>query len=331
MRFRAGGVEHDRPCFWVRAGEIILIDQRKLPTSVDLVGIDDTGGAVEMIKTLAVRGAPAIGSFGAWSLALAIQRGEDPEITRRALLETRPTAVDLGYGLDIVMKGYIEGGAEVALDSARKFYEETIETCRSIGEAGSHLISSGAKLMTHCNAGALATLDWGTALSPIRYSSREGKDPFVWVSETRPLLQGARLTAWELLNEGIRHRVIVDSASASLMANDEVDMVIVGADRVCMNGDFANKIGTFQKALSAHELGIPFYVAIPWSTLDRGCSRGEEIPIEIRDGDEISEYGKNRIVPVGSECFNPAFDVTPSKYVTGFITPDGVISPGSLK
>jgi translation initiation factor eIF-2B subunit alpha/methylthioribose-1-phosphate isomerase len=331
MKFRAGGVEHDRPCFWISDHGIVLIDQRALPMSVDLIRIEDTERAAEMIRTLAVRGAPAIGSFGAWALALAIRRGEDPETVKKILYETRPTAVDLEHGLDLVMKWFKKDGVDGVLESAGRFYEETIETCRRIGQMGSHLISNGTKVMTHCNAGALATLDWGTALAPIRFSSREGMDPFVWVSETRPLLQGARLTAWELKNEGIRHRIIVDSASASLIAGGEVDLIIVGADRVCVNGDFANKIGTLSKAIAAREFGVPFYVAVPWSTFDRECSSGEEIPIEVRGGDEISFVGEKRISPTGSECHNPAFDVTPAKYVTGFITPDGVISPNDVK
>ncbi|MGA1821317.1 MAG: S-methyl-5-thioribose-1-phosphate isomerase [Thermoplasmatota archaeon] len=331
MRFRIGEAEHDRPCFWIEDDRIFLIDQRSLPESIDIITVDDMETSLEMIRSLAVRGAPAIGAFGSWSLALAIRRGEDPLRSRSLILRTRPTAFDLEYGLDLVMEGYESGGREGAVDSARMFYDNTIETCRRIGEAGSHLIGPGSRVLTHCNAGALASLDWGTALSPIRHSFREGRDPFVWVSETRPLLQGARLTAWELRNEGIRHSVIVDSASAYLMARGDVDIVVVGADRICCNGDFANKIGTLQKAQSAHEFRIPFYVAAPLSTFDGGCRHGDDIPIEIRGGEEISMIGDSRFAPSGSECFNPAFDVTPAKYVTGFITPDGVISPEEIK
>jgi translation initiation factor eIF-2B subunit alpha/methylthioribose-1-phosphate isomerase len=180
--------------------------------------------------------------------------------------------------------------------------------------------------LTHCNAGALASIDWGTALSPIRFKKRTGGEPFVWVSETRPLLQGARLTAWELLQEGIDHRIVVDSASGYLMRKGKVDLVITGADRVCSNGDLANKIGTFGKAVIAKELAIPFYVAFPKTTFDPLCENGDSVPIEEREPLEVLEMGGKGISPEGSEAFNPAFDITPAEYVTGYITEGGVFT-----
>jgi translation initiation factor eIF-2B subunit alpha/methylthioribose-1-phosphate isomerase len=185
-------------------------------------------------------------------------------------------------------------------------------------------------VLTHCNAGALATVEWGTALAPIRVAQREGRNPFVWVDETRPLLQGSRLTAWELKEEGIAHSVIADNAAGHFMHNGEVDIVIVGADRITRSGDFANKIGTYEKAVLAKENGIPFFVAAPWSTFDPMLRSGEDIPIEERSGDEVLFFLAQRTSPLDSKARNPAFDVTPGKYVAGFITPGGVFSPGKV-
>ncbi|MGA1849146.1 MAG: S-methyl-5-thioribose-1-phosphate isomerase [Thermoplasmatota archaeon] len=331
MLFRVEDEVLDRPCFWIEAGTLHLIDQRRLPSEVVLISASTIPGQVEMIRTLAVRGAPAIGSFGAYSLALAAQRGEDAGEAYAMLLGSRPTAVDLRNCLDEVMEGLRSGGATGAMDVASSIFFRTIEACRLIGEHGAGVIHEKARILTHCNAGALASMDWGTALAPIRVAKRKGKEPFVWVSETRPLLQGARLTAWELLQEGIDHRIIVDSASGYLMRKGKVDLVITGADRVCANGDFANKIGTYEKAVIAKELGIPFYVAFPRTTLDPKCDDGDSIPIEERGPDEVDEIGGMRISPLGSEAYNPAFDVTPAEYVTGYITEKGVFTPGEFQ
>jgi S-methyl-5-thioribose-1-phosphate isomerase len=187
------------------------------------------------------------------------------------------------------------------------------------------------KVLTHCNAGALATVEWGTALAPIRIAHDSNPDLFVWVDETRPLLQGARLTAWELDREGIDHAVIADNAAGLFMQRGEVDAVIVGADRIARNGDFANKIGTYEKAVVAREHGIPFYVAAPWSTFDPKAPNGAAIPIEERDPDEVLSLTGRRISPRGSSARNPAFDVTPAKFVTGFVTPTGVLKPSALR
>jgi methylthioribose-1-phosphate isomerase len=326
IRFSVANEIFDRPCFWVKEGKIELIDQRRLPLEVEIISAVTLEEQIHFIKTLGIRGAPAIGSFAAFSLSLALDRGEELEKTYNALLNSRPTAVDLRNCLDEVKLAFMDGGKDQASKTAFDIYDRIMEACRMIGENGARIIPDSAKILTHCNAGALATMDWGTALSPIRVKKRDGGDPFVWVSETRPLLQGARLTAWELLQEGVDHRIIVDSASGYLMKKGEVDLVITGADRVCANGDLANKIGTYEKAVIAHDLGIPFYVAFPKTTIDLKCPNGDLIPIEERGPSEIEEFGSSRISPHGSTAYNPAFDVTPAELVTSYITEDGVFS-----
>lgn len=321
MRFRVGDKDYDRPCFWEEGGCLILIDQRKLPARTVLLKAETVKEQVEAVRTLAVRGAPAIGAFGAYSLALALSRGED---VHDEILRSRPTAVDLRNCMDMVREAYEHGGKEAALLEAQRISGEIIRKCRSIGEHGVGVIKDGAKIMTHCNAGALAALDHGTALAPIRWKARRGGNIYVWVSETRPLLQGARLTAWELLQEGIDHSIVVDGACGPLMRKGDVDLVITGADRVCTNGDIANKIGTYDKAVLAKENGIPFYVAFPSTTIDMECSRGDDIPIEYRGEEEVKEFGGALTSPEGSPAFNPAFDVTPAEYITGYITEFGV-------
>lgn len=320
----------DRPSFWLEEDSPVLIDQRQLPGRTTLIRANTIEKQAEAIYHLAIRGAPAIGVFGALSLALAIKRGEDPRRSYKTLLDTRPTAVDLRNCMDVVMADLLNNGKESVLDSALELMETTIRSCERIGKAGEHLISDGSKVMTHCNAGALATVDWGTALAPIRMAARNGKRPFVWVSETRPLLQGARLTAWELMNEGIDHRIIVDSSSGHLLSRGEVDLIIVGADRVASNGDIANKIGTLEKAIIAREFGIPFYVAFPGTTMDPLCKTGMDIPIEVRSDDEILRLDGVNTSPEGSKAFNPAFDVTPYEYITGYVTEEGILSKDDL-
>ena len=331
MRFLIDGIAVDRPSVWYEDGMIKLIDQRALPGVTRIISVRDIGDCADCIRTLAVRGAPAIGVFGALSLALAISHGADPQRAYGALITTRPTAVDLRNCLDAVMDAYLNSGSEEAMNKALSLSESVIDSCRLIGEKGSHLIGDGNRILTHCNAGALATLDWGTALAPIRVKARAGGDPFVWVSETRPLFQGSRLTAWELSGEGIDHSVIVDSASGHLMSKNMADLIIVGADRVCANGDIANKIGTLEKALIAREYSIPFYVAFPFTTMDPTCPEGGSIPIEVRDQVEIKEVGGTRLAPQGTSAFNPAFDVVPADLITGYITELGVLSPDDLR
>jgi translation initiation factor eIF-2B subunit alpha/methylthioribose-1-phosphate isomerase len=296
-----------------------------------VIRLESLSQQIEAIRSLAVRGAPAIGVFGAFSLALAIARGEDPETCHGELLKSRPTAVDLRNCLDEVMESFEEGGPEAAIARAEYLKVRTIESCKLIGMNGEELIPDNGKVMTHCNAGALATLDWGTALAPIRMKARHGGDPFVWVSETRPLLQGARLTSWELQNEGIDHMVFVDSASGQLLSSENVDLVIVGADRVARNGDIANKIGTLEKAVLCREFGIPFYVAFPETTFDPLCGDGSSIPIEQRSRLELEFAGERRMVPDDARIHNPAFDVTPAKYISGYVTESGILKANELK
>ena len=222
------------------------------------------------------------------------------------------------------------GTGEDPVTAADRYRDAVVEECHRIGVAGAPLLARAHRVLTHCNAGALATVEWGTALAPIRVARERGAHLFVWVDETRPLLQGARLTAWELAREHIPHAVIVDNAAGPYMRSGQVDAVIVGADRIARNGDFANKIGTYEKAVVAKENGIPFYVAAPWSTFDPRRRDGSAIPVEERAEDEVLELAGRRVAPRGSRARNPAFDVTPAKYVTAFVTPMGVVRPRNL-
>jgi methylthioribose-1-phosphate isomerase len=245
----------------------------------------------------------------------------------RTLKAARPTANDLFYAVDHMLRS-IGSGCD-PIYAGNKYADDIVQRCSSIGEHGAALIKDGDRVMTHCNAGALASVDVGTALAPIRMAWYAGKKIFVYVSETRPRLQGMRLTAWELVNEGIPHAIITDGASGHFMQKD-VDIIIVGADRIAANGDFANKIGTYEKAVLAKEIGIPFYAAAPVSTFDFSLSSGGQIPIENRDEHEVTEIEGARIAPKGSPALNPAFDVTPSEYVKGFMTEVGVLSPKDI-
>ena len=218
---------------------------------------------------------------------------------------------------------------EEVIREAENFVNNTVENCKRIGEFGKKLIKDNAKIMTHCNAGWLASVDWGTVTSSIYLAKREGKNVFVYVSETRPRLQGARLTAWELWNEGIEHRIICDSASAFFM--HDVDLIIVGADRIARNGDVANKIGTLDKSILAKEYGVPFYVASSTNSFDFNCKNGKEIPIEERSEDEVKYIDKKPIANKASKALNPAFDVTPAKYIKGIITEFGIVKPSEMK
>ncbi len=313
---------------WFEDSKIKMIDQRRLPSEFKIVELSKVNEVAEAIKTMVVRGAPAIGAAGAYGIALASLRNEDPERAGEILRNTRPTAYDLFYGIDYVVKGMKEG--KDALAKAEGYANLSVEACKKIGEFGAELIKEGFRILTHCNAGWLACVDWGTALSPIYFAKRQGKRVFVYVDETRPRLQGAKLTSWELLNEGIPHAVIADNAAGHFMQAREIDMIIVGADRIAKNGDFANKIGTYEKAVLAKENGIPFYVAAPSSTIDLSCESGEDIPIEERSEEEVHYIGKERITPEGAKAKNPAFDVTPAKFVTGIITERGIFKPEEI-
>jgi S-methyl-5-thioribose-1-phosphate isomerase len=298
-----------------------------------------------------VRGAGAIGATAAYGMAQVVLEAPDTSRFLDAVLEgsqtlasTRPTAQNLFYGIERVLSAAREAGSVAearrkAVESANLVAEEDVTSCSAIGCHGAALVKDGARVLTHCNAGWLAFVDWGSALAPVYAAGREGRSVFVFADETRPWNQGSRLTSFELINEGIGHAIIPDNASGFLMQRGEVDLVIVGADRIAANGDVANKIGTFEKAVVAHELGIPFYVAAPTSTIDSNCPDGSAIPIEERSEDEVlycggllenGEFGRVRLAPPGARARNLAFDVTPARYITGIITQNGIFAPGEV-
>lgn len=319
-----------------------IIDQRRLPNEFvecDLTTLEEIR---EAIQTLAVRGAPAIGICGAMGLpvSLAGHAGESRDAfrararaTARDIAATRPTAVNLSWALERVVDRAerTQGGSEDMLEAMRQeataILEEDRAMCLRIGDAGADLLPEGARVLTHCNAGALATGGLGTALAPIYVASSRGKKVSVLATETRPLLQGSRLTAWELARAGIPVTVITDSAAASRMRAGGVDVCIVGADRVVANGDVANKVGTYALAVLAHHHGIPFYVAMPSSTIDPSLASGDQITIEERDPREVSTLGGRSVTAEMAAVGNAAFDVTPAELVTAFITDRGVVSP----
>lgn len=314
---------------WYSRGVLSILDQRALPARSVVRRLRRLSEVADAIRTLAVRGAPSIGVAGAYGMVLAQREGSyTSSRAAKLLLETRPTAVDLSVGIATVRTAWDAGDdVEAAADAYR---ERIVEECHRIGIAGAPLFAKTRQVLTHCNAGALATVEWGTALAPLRVARERGAKLFVWVDETRPLLQGARLTAWELAREHIPHAVIADNAAGHYLATGQVDAVIVGADRIARNGDFANKIGTYEKAVVAHENRVPFYVAAPWSTFDRRRANGASIPVEERAEDEVLEWAGTRVTPKASRARNPAFDVTPARYVTGFVTPSGVYRPREL-
>lgn len=312
---------------WYDAGKVTMIDQRLLPNTFKLVDFTRCSEVAASIKDMTVRGAPAIGVAAAYGMLLATKDGTMIEDAAKMLKATRPTAHDLFYAVDSMLEA-IRSGRD-AEEAARSYADAIVDKCRKIGEFGEPLIKDGANVMTHCNAGALATVDYGTALAPMRVAWNVGKRIFVYVSETRPRLQGMKLTAFELLNEGIPHAIIPDGASGHFMRKG-VDVVIVGADRIAANGDFANKIGTYEKAVLAKELGIPFYTAAPISTFDFSIEDGSQIPIEDRGEDEVTMIDGHRIAPEGCKALNPSFDMTPNRYVTGIITEIGVIKPSEV-
>ncbi len=297
---------------WREGEKIKMIDQRFLPQKFEIYTAENEEEIAFAIKEMVVRGAPAIGAAAAYGVAIAEDKKKAAELIRK----TRPTAHDLFHAVDFILDAVEHG--EDAIESADAYANSIIDACRKIGEYGKKLIRKNYRILTHCNAGALATIDYGTALAPIRMA--KDKNIFVWVDETRPRLQGL-LTAWELENEGIEHAVIADNAAGYFMHRHEVDMVIVGADRIASNYDFANKIGTYEKAVVAKENGIPFYVAAPLSTFDNSIADGGEIKIEERDEKEVTSIYRYKPMAVR----NPAFDVTPSKYVTAIITERGII------
>lgn len=312
---------------WFEDGKVKMIDQRILPHQFQIVEFTSYLEVAEAIKNMTVRGAPAIGAAAAYGMALAYLQKVNLAEAATVLKATRPTAFDLFYAVDKMLEAAAKN--EDLLEAAENYAEQIVDKCRRIGGYGAELIANDYVIMTHCNAGALATVDVGTALAPMRVARDQGKKIFVYASETRPRLQGMKLTAWELLNEGIPHKIIADGASGAVMRSG-VDMVIVGADRIAANGDFANKIGTFDKAVLAHELGIPFYVAAPVSTFDFSIQSGQEIVIEDRAEEEVTVVDGVRIAPCGCHALNPSFDMSEAKYVTAFITEIGVLTPSEI-
>jgi methylthioribose-1-phosphate isomerase len=330
---------------WVGGADgcLRIIDQTRLP--VELIEIDcrDLESVWEAIKTLRVRGAPAIGIAAAYGLCLGLQavasRDEESFFARLNeaadyLASSRPTAVNLFWALERMkqraqsMRG---AGAqkiyEALLDEARAIYEEDRRVCRAIGRYGAELLRPDSGVLTHCNAGGLATADYGTALAVLFTAHAQGKRPHVFVDETRPLLQGARLTAWELAQRGVAATLICDSMAAQVMREGRVQAVITGADRIAANGDTANKIGTYALAVLAHAHEIPFYVAAPISTFDLTLPTGDRIPIEERSPEEITHSFGRQTAPEGVAVYNPAFDVTPARYIRAIITEKGLIDP----
>lgn len=297
---------------------IRLIDQRLLPGRLAVVEATTVGELCELITTLAIRGAPALGAAGAMGVALAHVQGEDTAAAAEELIATRPTAVNLVWGARRAL------AAADPVAEAEAIAADDVERCRAIGRHGAALVPEDGRVLTHCNAGGLACVGYGTAVGVIRGAQAAGRRPRVWVDETRPVLQGARLTAWELGRLGIEHTLVVDAAAASLMADGLVDLVVVGADRIAANGDVANKIGTYALAVLAHHHDVPFYVAAPRSTFDPDCPDGASIVVELRDADEVTVVGGHRIAPEGVTVANRAFDVTPAALVTGYVMEDGV-------
>ncbi len=303
--------------------ELLILDQRKLPSEEEWFVAKTYKDVGFAIKEMLVRGAPAIGCVSAYGFLLGIREREDPLKVADYLKSTRPTAVNLFWAVDRMMKAYREG--KDMEEEAILIEKEDYENNKRMGEIGNSLIPEKARILTHCNTGALATAGWGTALGVIRSAHESGKDIFVWVDETRPYLQGARLTAWELMKEGIPHKLVVDSCAGFLMSKGMVDVILVGADRITLGGDVANKIGTYTLSVLAKEHGIPFYVVAPLSTFDINIVSGRDIPIEERSEDEVKGFGMCKSSPEKTRAFNPAFDVTPAGNITAIITERGVI------
>jgi methylthioribose-1-phosphate isomerase len=315
-----------------------LIDQRELPGRLRFLDCTTVDELCAAISSMAVRGAPALGAVGGYGVALAaLHRGGEAAVLEAAaagaerLVATRPTAVNLAWGARRVLAAARaaagRGAAAVrkaALAEAERVAGEDIEANRALGRHGAALVPPGAQVLTHCNTGSLACVGYGTALGVIRAAAEEGKAPRVWVDETRPVLQGARLTAWELDRLGIEATLVVDVMAGSLMAGGEVDLVVVGADRVAANGDVANKIGTYPLAVLAAHHGVPFYVAAPTSTIDPDTPTGADIPVEERSPEEVRRLGRARVAPARFPALNRAFDVTPAALVSALVTERGV-------
>jgi methylthioribose-1-phosphate isomerase len=326
-----------------REGDVVvMVDQRKLPAQEVYVRCKTAPEVARAIKTMVIRGAPAIGVAAAMGIALGMRRSTATGTQKFAaefhktcelMASTRPTAVNLFWAIDR-MKRSLATGAQAGesvdqikdrLDAeASAIHDEDVASCRAMGAFGAEVVPQDARILTHCNAGALATAGYGTALGVIRGAVDKGKHVVVFADETRPFLQGARLTAWELVRDGIQTTVITDNMSGALMKQGKVDMVVVGADRIAANGDTANKIGTYGVAVLAREHDIPFYVAAPLSTIDLNTPDGDHIPIEERNAREVTHVGSSQIAATGALIWNPSFDVTPNKFIAGIITERGI-------
>lgn len=327
---------------WFNDGTVYLVDQTLLPFEFRVYEAGTYLETCSAIKNMVVRGAPAIGATAGFAMAQAFMEAPMDGFSdyvgkaKKVIESTRPTAQNLFYAVHRVYSKAFETAdpTSAAVAEAQRIANEDVEMCRNIGEVGSELIRDNSTIVTHCNTGWLACVDYGTALSIVYVAHQKGKRVLVYVGETRPRSQGAKLTAWELRNENIPYCIFVDSAGAHIMREKKIDMVVVGADRIARNGDVANKVGTLQLAIVARELGIPFYVAAPTSTIDPGCESGKQIPIEHRSEQEIlrqsglNKEGKRETILVYPEDFNitnPAFDVTPAKYITGIVTEKGIV------
>jgi len=304
-------------------GVFWLLDQRRLPEEEVWVPVRTAREMAEAIRAMVVRGAPAIGVSAAFGMVLAHLRGEDPAEADRLLRQSRPTAVNLFHALDRMRPHW--GNLEKSLKEARALWREVEETERAISQHGARVLRG--QVLTHCNTGPLATGGYGTALGAILEAHRQGRVRHVWVDETRPYLQGARLTAFELMKAGVPATLIADNMAGFLMQRGQVDAVIVGVDRMALNGDFANKIGTYTLAVLAHHHGVPFYAALPLSSVDPALASGEGIPIEERSPEEVLTLRGVRLAPEGFPAYHPAFDLTPHRFLTGIITEKGVFYP----
>ena len=331
-------------------GIIFMIDQILIPHEFKIIELHDVNEVYRSIKNMNTRGAPSIGATAAYGVAQAVIKhnfatihnlGAYLDLVCAKIESSRPTARDLFHAVDYMDKGLrlaksVEEAKKLAVKLSNNYADISVDACKKIGEFGNKILIDGAKVLTHCNAGALATVDFGTALAPVRIAHEKGKDIFVFVDETRPRSQGSRITAFELKEEGIPYSIIADNAAGHFMLNGEINVVIVGTDRVARNGDVVNKIGTYEKAVVAYENNIPFYVTAPLSTIDIDTRTGQDIKIEERDQEEVlysyglldnGNFGRVRVSPEGGIARNPAFDVTPAKYITGLITEKGIIKP----
>lgn len=315
---------------------VVLLDQTKLPTETVFVRATDPEQVFEAIQALRVRGAPAIGIAAAWGVVLGAHRDQDLARVTQRLALSRPTAVNLKWALDRMTAARASVSSAATPTQVRQALQAEATTLQAedeamglrLGEAGLTLLQPGWGILTHCNAGAIATARWGTALAPLHLGQERGYGFHVWADETRPLLQGSRLTAWELQQAGVDVTLICDNMAAAVLGSGKVQAVVVGCDRVAANGDVANKIGTLGLAVLARHFGVPFYVFAPTSTLDPHCPTGAAIPIEERSRDEVVRvFGSASVAPVGVGVFNPAFDVTPASLVTALVTDRGILRP----